>query len=178
MRIISGEYKYRKLELPADIRPTTEKVREAVLSMVCDQISGAAVLDLFAGSGSLGLETLSRGAERCVFNEVSRKNFIVLKKNIAACNADVRATAYNSDFRKFLCSINERFDIVFLDPPYAAGFYDQSFQLLHENGLLKQGALIVAEHLYNNKLLEQYQSAVRVKEKKYGTIGVDVYKEA
>lgn len=73
MRINTGRFKYRKIEVPESARPTTEKVREAVFSMLIGRIKGATVLDLFAGSGSLGLEALSRGAEYCVFNEVNRK---------------------------------------------------------------------------------------------------------
>ena len=82
MRINSGRFKYRKLEIPESARPTTEKVREAVFSMLIGKVEGATVLDLFAGSGSLGLEALSRGAEFCVFNEGDRKNYKILKNNI------------------------------------------------------------------------------------------------
>lgn len=178
MKITSGEFKYRKIEIPKDIRPTTEKVREAVFSMLGEQIYGADVLDLFAGSGSLGLEAISRGAANCCFNEISRKNFLLLEKNIKNCNAMDRCRIFNDDFRKCLDNIEVRFDIVFLDPPYAAGYYDESFQLLQENKLLKKDAIIVAEHLYDNKLQDNYGTISKSKEKKYGTIGVNIYREA
>lgn len=175
MKITSGEFKYRKLEVPKEIRPTTEKVREAVFSMINERIPGAVVLDLFAGSGSLGLEALSRGAEHCCFNEMSRKNFLLLKKNIENCRAINKSTITNSDFRKCLDNVNEKFDIVFLDPPYAAGYYNESFQLLQTNHLLKSGGIVIAEHLYDNPLLDKYLDLCKSKEKKYGTIGLDIY---
>ena len=85
MRINAGDYKFRKIELPADIRPTTEKVREAICSMVMPSIPGANVLDLFAGSGVLGLELLSRGAGHCRFNDCSRKHVAIVQENIDHC---------------------------------------------------------------------------------------------
>lgn len=175
MKIVAGDYKYRKLDIPEGIRPTTEKVREAVFSMINFYIPGAKVLDLFAGSGSLGLEALSRGAERCWFNEVERKNFRALQGNVANCRAEDRAVLYNHDFRKCLSLINQEMDIIFLDPPYQSGFYDEAFGLFNENGLIKESTVVVAEHLYNNKLSDTYGKLYKAKEKKYGTIGVDLF---
>lgn len=175
MKIVAGDYKYRKLEIPEGIRPTTEKVREAVFSMINFYIPGAKVLDLFAGSGSLGLEALSRGAERCWFNEVERRNFRVLQGNVSNCRAEDRAVLYNHDFRKCLSLIKQEMDIIFLDPPYQSGFYDEAFDLFTENGLIKESTVVVAEHLYNNKLSDTYGKLYKTKEKKYGTIGVDLF---
>ena len=88
MKITSGKYKYRKLEVPRGIRPTTEKVREAVFSMIQPWLPGAAVLDLFAGSGAMGLEALSRGASFCWFCEANRANQKILAANIEGCGAE------------------------------------------------------------------------------------------
>ncbi len=175
MKIVAGDYKYRKLEIPEGIRPTTEKVREAVFSMISFYIPGAKVLDLFAGSGSLGLEALSRGAERCWFNEVERRNFRVLQDNVANCRAEDKAILYNHDFRKCLSLIHQEMDIIFLDPPYQSGFYDEAFELFNENGLVEESTIVVTEHLYNNKLSDTYGKLYKTKEKKYGTIGVDLF---
>lgn len=175
MKIVAGDYKYRKLEIPDGIRPTTEKVREAVFSMISFYIPGAKVLDLFAGSGGLGLEALSRGAERCWFNEVERRNFRVLQGNVANCRAEDRAVLYNHDFRKCLSLIHQEMDVIFLDPPYQSGFYDEAFELLNENDLIKENTVVVAEHLYNNKLSDTYGKLYKTREKKYGTIGVDLF---
>lgn len=175
MRINSGKYKYRNVVLPDDIRPTTAKVREAMFSMMYGHIEGAYVLDLFAGSGSLGLEALSRGAEFCYFNEISRKNLPILKGNIANCGAEHECKVYNKDFRKCLANIEPGLDIIIMDPPYAAGYYDEAFDLINEYELLNPGGIVVAEHLYDNPLQDNYGKLVKIREKKYGTIGVDIY---
>ena len=178
MRINSGRFKYRKLEIPESARPTTEKVREAVFSMLIGRVEGATVLDLFAGSGSLGLEALSRGAEFCVFNEGDRKNYKILKNNITNCKAEEISSTYNNDFRKALILANREFDIIFVDPPYREGYYSEVFELVEEYGLLADGGVIVAEHLNDNELSDNMLSFSRTKHKRYGTIGVDFFERA
>ena len=178
MRINSGRFKYRKLEIPESARPTTEKVREAVFSMLINRVEGATVLDLFAGSGSLGLEALSRGAEFCVFNEGDRKNYKILKNNIANCKAEEISSTYNNDFRKAITLANREFDIIFVDPPYREGYYGEVFELVEEYGLLADGGVIVAEHLNDNELSDNMLSFSRTKHKRYGTIGVDFFERA
>ena len=178
MRINSGRFKYRKLEIPESARPTTEKVREAVFSMLIGKVEGATVLDLFAGSGSLGLEALSRGAEFCVFNEGDRKNYKILKNNIENCKAEEISSTYNNDFRKALILANREFDIIFVDPPYREGYYSEVFELVEEYGLLADGGVIVAEHLNDNELSDNMLSFSRTKHKRYGTIGVDFFERA
>ena len=178
MRINSGRFKYRKLEIPESARPTTEKVREAVFSMLIGKVEGATVLDLFAGSGSLGLEALSRGAEFCVFNEGDRKNYKILKNNIANCKADEISSTYNNGFRKALILANREFDIIFVDPPYREGYYGEVFELVEEYGLLADGGVIVAEHLNDNELSDNILGFSRTKHKRYGTIGVDFFERA
>ena len=176
MKITSGEFKYRNIEVPKGIRPTTEKVREAVFSMIREWIPGACVCDLFAGSGAMGLEALSRGADKCWFSELSRQNYRVLLGNIENCRAGDRSVVINSDFRSAIARITDRLDVVILDPPYdQTGYYEDALSLLQERELLDEGSVVVAEHLYDNTLLETYGNLVRIKEKKYGSIGVDVY---
>lgn len=176
MKITSGEYKYRNIEVPKNIRPTTEKVREAVFSMIREWIPGAAVLDLFAGSGAMGLEALSRGADKCWFCELNRQNFRILLGNVENCRAGEKAVCFNSDFKTALARIDTTLDVVIMDPPYdELEFYPQAMEILQERGLLDEGSVVVAEHLYDNKLSERYGRLTRIKEKKYGSIGVDVY---
>lgn len=176
MKITSGEYKYRNIEVPKNIRPTTEKVREAVFSMIREWIPGAAVLDLFAGSGAMGLEALSRGAEKCWFAEVNRQNFRILLGNIENCRAEEKCVCFNSDFKAALARIDTTLDVVIIDPPYdELGYYPQAMEILQEKGLLDEGSIVVAEHLYDNKLSDSYGRLTRIKEKKYGSIGVDVF---
>ena len=176
MKITSGEYKYRNIEVPRGIRPTTEKVREAVFSMIREWIPGAAVCDLFAGSGAMGLEALSRGADHCWFAELSRQNFRVLMGNIENCRAGEKSTVMNCDFKAALARIRGTLDVVIMDPPYdETEYYPQAMEILQERCLLDEGSIVIAEHIYDNKLSETYGRLRRIKEKKYGTIGVDVF---
>lgn len=176
MKITSGDYKYRNIEVPRDIRPTTEKVREAIFSMIRDWIPGAVVIDLFAGSGAMGLEALSRGAAKCYFNEINRQNYKILLSNISNCKAEEHSVITNKDFKICLAGINEAVDILILDPPYAEyGYYSECMNILQERGLMETGSVVVAEHLYNNVLDDCYGKLHKIKEKKYGSIGVDVF---
>lgn len=175
MKITSGEYKYRKLEIPEGIRPTTEKVREAIFSMIRDWIPYGICVDLFAGSGALGLEALSRGAARCYFNEGNRKNFKVLKANILNCKAEDKSVVSNNDFRTSLANISEKVDVILVDPPYNDGYYEEIFHLINKYELMDEGGIVVTEHLNEKPLQESYGRLVRLKQKKYGTIAVNVY---
>ena len=181
MKITSGKYKYRNIEVPRGIRPTTEKVREAVFSMLMQWLPDAEVLDLFAGSGAMGLEALSRGAAGCVFVEMNRQNHRVLLSNIANCGAGTEAVVLKRDFESALTEISGRkekpvFDIVILDPPYEkTDFYATAMAKLQELDLVDEGSVVVCEHLYDNKLSDTYGKLVKFKEKKYGTIGVDLF---
>ena len=181
MKITSGEFKYRNIEVPRGIRPTTEKVREAVFSMIREWIPGACVCDLFAGSGAMGLEALSRGAARCWFCESNRANQKILASNIANCGAGPEAVVVGRDYKAAIADIagtgnDIRLDVVIMDPPYGEiSYYSTAMLLLQEYGLLDEGSIVVAEHLYDNKLSDTYGALKRFKEKRYGSIGVDVF---
>lgn len=179
MKITSGKYKYRKLELPRGIRPTTEKVREAVFSMITPWLDGAVVMDMFAGSGAYGMEALSRGASHCFFSETSRANCRVLISNIENCEAGSESTVLNSDYQAAIQRISGKgttLEVVFMDPPYEeVSYYAKAMEMLQDEALLDEGSIVVAEHLYDNKLLDNYRNLHRIKEKRYGSIGVDVY---
>ena len=181
MKITSGEYKYRNIEVPAGIRPTTEKVREAIFSMIMQWLPDAEVLDLFAGSGAMGIEALSRGAARCTFVESNRQNQRVLTANIANCGAGSEAVVIGRDYAAALDEISRRrekpvFDIVIIDPPYEkTDYYVTAMTRLQEYGLIDERSIVVCEHLYDNKLSDTYGNLSKSKEKKYGSIGVDLF---
>jgi len=181
MKITSGKYKYRNIEVPRGARPTTEKVREAVFSMISAWIPDAEVLDLFAGSGAMGLEALSRGAARCTFVESGRHEQRVLQANIDNCRAGEMSRIIGRDFTAALAMIaadgkSTVFDVVIIDPPYEkTEFYDTALGLLQEYGLIDDRSIVVCEHLYDNKLSDTYGKLQKIKEKKYGTIGVDTF---
>ena len=119
MRVIAGEARGRRLETREgmDVRPTPERVKEALFNILQFQIEGRRVLDLFAGSGQIGLEALSRGAAEAVFVDASRESLEVVKRNIRSLGMDGKSKTFQMDFSAFLLRRQEPFDIVFLDPP-------------------------------------------------------------
>ena len=124
MRIIAGEFRGRTIKAPPDrrARPTTDRVREAWFSILGGELAGARVLDLFAGSGALGLEALSRGASRVDFVEVTNSSLVALRANIAALDVEARIRIHRRDALAFVERLEARaYDIAFADPPYSSG---------------------------------------------------------
>jgi len=151
MRVIAGEHKGRRLTaVPGKgTRPTTDKVKESIFNMIGPYFEGGWALDLYAGTGGLGIEALSRGIERAVFVEWDARAFSVVKQNIAACRLEDRAELYRIDAARALKALAKRgasFDLVFLDPPYAQQRIAEEVAEMQEMGLLAPDAWIVAEH--------------------------------
>ncbi len=177
MRVIAGKYKRRKLSSPLgnNIRPTTDKVKEALFSMLANEIQGSRFLDLFTGTGGIGIEALSRGAEECVFCDVSRESLKLLKDNISHCGIEEGVKICAGDYRKNLMSLDEKFNIIFLDPPYGAGMLDECFRLIDEYGLLDEKGLIIAEHRKEEELPDDMYGFKKLKERKYGIVKLTIY---
>lgn len=146
MRIIAGKYRSRTLAKfeGEDIRPTSDRVKESLFGILTPKIVGARVLDLFCGSGNLGIEAISRGAGRTVFNDFSKDSVAVLKKNLSALKIS-EAEVYSMDYKQLLLSVGGRFDIIFCDPPYKADYADEILRLIGERGLLSGSGVIVYE---------------------------------
>lgn len=179
MRIIAGEYKGRRITAPEDtsVRPTTGKVKEAIFAMLMNDIYDAVTVDLFAGTGNLGLEALSRGARKCYFGDNSRDSLRLIKENIAHCKAEDKSVVIAGSYEKVLDRINEKADIVLLDPPYKEGLMLKCLQRINELDILADDGVIVAEHGGYEDMPEAIGSIVRVKEKRYGTINVTIYRK-
>ena len=180
VRIISGTVGGLKLQTldSASTRPTLDRVREAIFSMVQEDIYGSVVLDLFAGNGALGIEALSRGAARCYFNDKNKQCCDIIKKNLNYTKLDVFAELSCSDYTEALARYKRyaiRFDLIFLDPPYRKGFDVNSVELLSRFGLVSRDCTVVCEHSVEDRLTEQIGHFMRKKEKKYGTVAVSVY---
>lgn len=146
MRIISGKARGTNLFSPliSDTRPTLDRVREAIFSMLFDATDDAEVLDLFAGSGAMGLESLSRGAKHADFVDANSGACETVRKNIEKTrllNSDV----FNCDFKKFLNTATKKYSLIFLDPPYEAGYYGEAFSIINARSLLAEDGIIVAE---------------------------------
>ena len=147
MRIIGGEYGSRVLaEFQGDsVRPTSDRAREALFNILGLRVRGARVLDLFAGSGALGLEAISRGASEAVFNDCAAASVGIVKKNIATLKAEARAKVYNLDFALCLQIVNAPFDFIFIDPPYRLDYGERALKLIVQKGLLAENGVAVLE---------------------------------
>lgn len=185
MRVITGKYRGRKLNTPEnyDIRPTTDKAKEALFSILTNEIYGSRVLDLFAGTGSLGIEALSRGAEYCVFADSSRQSLNLVKENLEHCKVEEDTKVMAGDYRKVLKQLGDRiedgleeaFDIILLDPPYNKGLLDDAFALIEEGGVLAEGGLIIAEHRKEEILPDELHGFLKLKERRYGVVVLSIY---
>lgn len=180
MRIITGEYRGRRLESPIgyDVRPTTDKVKEAIFNLLMNDIWDAVVVDLFAGTGNLGLEALSRGAKRCYFCDNSRESLNLVKTNIAKCNAQDKSMVLAGDYSKALGRIREKVQVFLIDPPYRDGLYEKCLNQIDELDLLDKEGIIITEHGVHDPVPQQAGNLVKVKEKKYGKILVSIYRHA
>ena len=145
MRVIAGKYRGRVLAdfKGRDVRPTSDRVKESVFQILSYRFAGARVLDLFCGSGALGIESLSRGAEEVIFNDSSRESVALTKKNLAAIKCTARVT--ETDFSVALKTLGGKFDLIFVDPPYASGYYTQALELIRDCDRLNDGGLVVCE---------------------------------
>lgn len=147
MRIISGKYRGLKLtEFGGEqIRPTADRVKESLFSILSAKIPGANVLDLFCGSGNLGLECLSRGASRVHFNDLSRDSVEVLRKNLSKLKGENNYAVTVSDFSACLSRLSEEFDLILIDPPYRTEYGAAALQQIAESGLLGKDGVAVYE---------------------------------
>lgn len=170
MRIVAGTAGGKKiltLEGREVTRPTTEKVREAVFGSLQFEIAGSRVLDLFAGSGAMGIEALSRGAKSAVFVDNDRNAVSIVRKNLEITGFEDRAQVMNMDYRNALAGLDGRFGYIFLDPPYRSGYYDDCLDAIYDRGLIEPDGKIVVEHDGTMKLSERWPV---IKEKRYGKI--------
>lgn len=149
MRIITGKARGVRLEAldGLNTRPTSERSKEAIFSMLQFDIAGSLVLDLFAGSGQMGLEAASRGAEAVLLVDRSKEAFKIINNNIAKTRLADKVTAKNEDSISFIkrCDNSKKFDIVFLDPPYATALIDEALTVLFERELIGDESVIVCE---------------------------------
>ncbi|WED42435.1 16S rRNA (guanine(966)-N(2))-methyltransferase RsmD [Legionella cardiaca] len=147
VRIIGGRYRGKKLSFPdiEGLRPTPDRVKETLFNWLMHDIRGAHCLDAFAGSGALGFEAYSRGAERVVLVESSLKVFLNLKQIASSFNSPAALTVIHSDAQEYLLKSSECFDIIFLDPPFAKNYLPECLHLLSHSNLLVPGGLVYLE---------------------------------
>jgi len=167
LRVIAGTAHGKKLQAleGESTRPTTDRVKEAIFGSLQFSLQGAAILDLFAGSGALGIEALSRGAAFCMFVEQSRDAMRVVQANLLATGFEKKARCFCEPYDRALLKLSGSFDYVFLDPPYASGLYLPAIERILDGGLLSDGGVIVAEHAGP---IEWPRIVCVIREKRYG----------
>lgn len=177
MRIISGTARGRRLKTLEgnDVRPTTDKVKEAVFSAIQFDIEGRRFLDLFAGSGQMGLEALSRGADFAVFVDSANESIKVLKDNVTATGFSEQSRIYRADALTFLATANETYDIAFLDPPYAGGLLEKALSAVCAK--MSDYGIIICEHPPEVSLPDEVDDFRVFKRYRYGKINVTTYKK-
>ena len=174
MRVITGSARGRKLKTPEnyDIRPTTDNVKEALFNIIQFDVEGRRVLDLFAGTGQLGIEALSRGARSCVFTDESREAVKIVKENLKTCGLE--GTVLQTNALDYLRR-GERFDLIFLDPPYDAGVYEPVLKTINSVDNLSDGGIIICETRREIPLPVLEAPYRKRKEYRYGKVKICIY---
>ena len=175
MRIIAGAVRGKQLKAPPGLhtRPTTDRVKEAVFSIIQFQVPGARVLDLFAGSGQLGLECLSRGAESCLFCDNDRAALRAVGQNITACGVQDRCTVFAGDFRSAVAGHSPgSFDIILLDPPYGGKILEDALRAIEQFDILAARGIIVCESACGDKVYIPAAPYEKLREYRYGSTGI------
>lgn len=170
MKVISGTLKGRKIDgYNLDgTRPTMDRVKESLFAMIQNYIGESICLDLFAGSGNLGIEAISEGATFVYFNDNNKKAVEIIKKNIKKFNILEKSEILNMSHKKALNELTgKKIDIIFLDPPYKTNYIEESIKLIDSNNLLSDNGIIVCESSDLNKIIYTDNFQV-LKEKKYG----------
>ncbi|MBQ9673805.1 MAG: 16S rRNA (guanine(966)-N(2))-methyltransferase RsmD [Ruminococcus sp.] len=175
MRVITGLAKGRRLRTleGSDVRPTTDRVKEGVFSALSFKIEGRVFLDLFSGSGQMGIEALSRGAKSATFVDSSKKSLSVISENIKKCQFEDKAKVVPADVKTFLKMTNEKFDIVYIDPPYRMGLIDEVLPLVCK--CVKETGTILCEHPVDEKIIENCCDFSLDREYRYGKIKVSSF---
>ncbi len=176
MRVITGSAKGRRLITleGEDIRPTGDKVKGAIFNSIQFEIEGRTVLDLFAGSGQLGIEALSRGAEKAVFVDLNRRAVNVVNENLEHCRLKEKASVFNGDSLSYLKTAREKFDIIFIDPPYKKGLAEKALSLAPQ--VMNDGGIIVCETDRNEEMPEFSGKFREAKRETYSKTQIVIYR--
>ena len=179
MRVITGKARGTILKTPDGVatRPTADRVKEAVFSMLQFQIPGSRVLDLFGGTGQLGIEALSREAKCAVFVDEREDACRLIRENLKRTNLQPFAQVVRSDYLAYLKRCPETFDIIFLDPPYAEVFLENALKMITEIDILQSGGIIVTERPLGKVLTADFDGYTRSKDYKYGKTVITLYRK-
>ena len=178
MRVITGKARGVQLKTPDDMttRPTSDRVKEALFSIIQFEIPTASVLDLFGGTGQLGIEALSRGAKSAVFVDAGEPACRLIKENLRRTKLESDAKVVRADYMDYLKRCREKFDIIFLDPPYAEVFLENALKCIAEIDILQSGGIIVTERPLGKDLPWELEGFTRSKDYKYGNTILTIYR--
>ena len=179
MRVITGSARGVRLKTPDGMqtRPTADRVKEALFSIIQFEVEGRRVLDLFAGTGQLGIEALSRGAEHAVFVDARRDALSLVKENLKRTKLSERAETVQSDYLDYLSACRKTFDLIFLDPPYAEVFLENSLQKISEIDILSAGGIIICERPSEKAHPGQFPGLSAGKDYRYGKTLITLYRK-
>lgn len=181
MRVVSGTFSSRKLfGFDIDgIRPTKDRVKESLFAIINDKLKDSICLDLFAGTGALGIEAISNGANHAYFSDINKEPINTIKMNIDTLNINDRCTVINDNYTRVIKNFNDNnthFDIIFIDPPYGKIKIIEVINLLLKNDILNDNGIIVCEY-EDETLKEEYEYLKLIKFKKYGRTYISIYKK-
>lgn len=180
MRVITGKARGVQLKTPDGMltRPTTDRVKEALFSIINFDIPGAKVLDLFGGTGQLGIEALSRGAQSAVFVDAREDACKLIRENLNRTKLEQNAKVVRSDYLDYLGRCREQYSIIFLDPPYAEVFLENSLNRITEIDILQSDGIIVTERPLGKDLPWELEGYARSRDYKYGKTLLTIYRKA
>ena len=178
MRVITGTARGRRLkELEGtETRPTTDRVKEGLFNIIQFDIEGRRVLDLFAGTGQLGIECLSRGADRCTFVDLRKEAAALIRENLTWCALQERAQVIQGDYLAYLTRCGKKFDLILLDPPYGSGLLEKALESIAAIDILSENGIMVCESAVEQVLPELKSPYTRGKDYRYGKIKLTVYR--
>ena len=179
MRVIAGTARGITLKTPDGMktRPTADRVKEALFSIIHFDIPGAKVLDLFGGTGQLGIEALSRGASEVTFVDQSDAACKLIRENLRRTKLENTGKVFRGDYMEYLSRCREQYDIILLDPPYAEVFLENALKRITEIDILRSGGIIVAERPVGKELPWDFDGFTRSKDYKYGTVLLTLYRK-
>ncbi len=180
MRVITGSARGVRLKTPEGLktRPTADRVKEALFSAIQFEVQGSRFLDLFAGTGQMGIEALSRGAQFAVFVDEWKNACSLVKENLRLTKLSDKARIVNLDYLSYLKTCKETFDIVFLDPPYAEIFLENALNKISEIDILSDRGIIICERPAEKQLDLEISGLQRCKDYKYGKTWITIYRKA
>ena len=179
MRVITGKARGVQLKTPDGMatRPTTDRVKEALFSIIQFELPGAAVLDLFGGTGQLGIEALSRGAKSAVFVDEREDACKLIRENLRRTRMEGEGRVVRSDYAAYLRRCREKNQIILLDPPYAEVFLENSLKIITEIDILQSGGIIVCERPVGKELPWNFEGFTRSRDYKYGKTLLTLYRK-